>query len=147
VALNIVRDAPATRALDDRECVEIVRRAIGTSDVPIRLRDGKTWSASSQVADRFASGRVFLAGDAAHVITPYGGLGLNCGLPDVHNLAWKLVRGGRAQGSLRHTSSSAGLSLNRRRARISRTSPVLSAEARAQHVTGAHGAPSCRAGA
>src|SRR5690606_14264822 len=36
-------------------------------------------------------GRVFLAGDAAHVATPQGGFGMNCGIQDAHNLAWKLA--------------------------------------------------------
>ena len=42
-------------------------------------------------ADRFSSGRVFLAGDAAHVHSPAGGQGLNNGIQDAHNLAWKLA--------------------------------------------------------
>jgi putative polyketide hydroxylase len=47
-------------------------------------------------------GRVFLAGDAAQPTTPLGGLGMNCGLSDVHNLAGKLasVIGGSAAPSL-----------------------------------------------
>jgi hypothetical protein len=43
------------------------------------------------VSDRYRAGRVILAGDAAHVTTPEGGLGMNCGVADVHNLAWKLA--------------------------------------------------------
>jgi 2-polyprenyl-6-methoxyphenol hydroxylase-like FAD-dependent oxidoreductase len=42
-------------------------------------------------APRFQLGRVFLAGDAAHVHSPAGGQGLNTGLQDAHNLAWKLA--------------------------------------------------------
>lgn len=50
-------------------------------------------------------GRVFLAGDAAHVMTPYGGKGANSGVQDVHNLAWKLayVLQGKAAHTLLHT--------------------------------------------
>ena len=45
----------------------------------------------SQVAERYASGRVLLAGDAAHRFPPAGGFGMNTGIQDAHNLAWKLA--------------------------------------------------------
>ena len=44
-----------------------------------------------QVAERYRDGRVFLVGDAAHRFPPTGGLGLNTGVQDAHNLAWKLA--------------------------------------------------------
>lgn len=57
--------------------------------------DGANWFASyrlhHRVADRFRSGRAFLAGDAAHVHSPVGGQGMNTGLQDAHNLAFKLA--------------------------------------------------------
>ena len=43
-----------------------------------------------QIAERYSEGRVFLVGDAAHRFPPTGGLGLNTGVADVHNLVWKL---------------------------------------------------------
>jgi 2,4-dichlorophenol 6-monooxygenase len=43
------------------------------------------------LAERFQVGRTFLVGDAAHRHSPMGGLGLNTGIQDVHNLAWKLA--------------------------------------------------------
>ena len=54
------------------------------------------------VAARFDVGRVFLVGDAAHRFPPAGGFGMNTGIQDSHNLAWKLaaVLGGRAKPAL-----------------------------------------------
>lgn len=46
---------------------------------------------SAQVTERFRSGNVFLAGDAAHRFPPTGGMGLNSGVQDVHNLAWNMA--------------------------------------------------------
>ena len=60
------------------------------------------WEASAIVADRYRIGDVFLAGDAAHEMPPTGGFGLNTGVQDVHNLAWKIaaVIRGNADDSL-----------------------------------------------
>ena len=49
------------------------------------------WRATSDVARKFRDGRVFLAGDAAHLMPPNGGFGGNTGIHDAHNLAWKLA--------------------------------------------------------
>ena len=61
-----------------------------------------TYHVHHRVADRFRKGRVFLLGDAAHIHSPVGGQGMNTGIGDAINLAWKLaeVRNGRAPGSL-----------------------------------------------
>src|SRR5262249_59749348 len=55
------------------------------------------------LADQYRKGRVFLAGDAAHVFPPFGGQGLNTGIQDADNLAWKLaavINGAAAQALL-----------------------------------------------
>ncbi|TDD80098.1 3-(3-hydroxyphenyl)propionate hydroxylase [Actinomadura darangshiensis] len=66
----------------------------GTDRTDIRLT-GLTWSSIYRVnirmAERFRDGRVFLAGDAAHVHSPAGGQGLNTGVQDAYNLGWKLA--------------------------------------------------------
>ena len=49
------------------------------------------WTASAHVAERYRTGRIFLAGDAAHEMPPTGGFGMNSGLQDIGNLAWKLA--------------------------------------------------------
>lgn len=67
-----------------------IAEAIG-ADIPFELKSSSTWTAGfTLVAERFAAGRVFLAGDAAHLFTPTGGLGYNTGIDDAANLAWKL---------------------------------------------------------
>jgi 3-(3-hydroxy-phenyl)propionate hydroxylase len=68
----------------DPQAVEIVR--------------ARTYTHHSRVADRFVVGRVALVGDAAHLSPPWIGQGLNAGLRDVGNLAWKLA--GIVQGRL-----------------------------------------------
>src|SRR5258708_2228923 len=61
---------------------------------PTRLRDPRwltRWSAQLRQVPQYRVGRVFLAGDAAHVHSPAGGQGLNTGVQDAYNLAWKLA--------------------------------------------------------
>ncbi|GGI07532.1 FAD-dependent monooxygenase [Egicoccus halophilus] len=56
------------------------------------------WDLRVQVADRYRRGNVFIAGDAAHTHPPYGGYGLNNGMEDAVNLAWKLTAALRGWG-------------------------------------------------
>ena len=67
------------------------RAAIGVPDLAIEVMRISEWQIESLVAERFAAGRVFLVGDAAHHHPPTGGLGMNSALQDAHNLAWKLA--------------------------------------------------------
>ncbi|KAJ5176622.1 Monooxygenase FAD-binding [Penicillium canariense] len=71
-------------------CRAIIRTAIG-QDVPFDILSFRPWIFRRQIATTFQKGNVFLAGDAAHSFPPTGGLGLNCGLADVHNLAYKVA--------------------------------------------------------
>ncbi|MBR0858048.1 FAD-dependent monooxygenase [Bradyrhizobium liaoningense] len=86
-------------------CVDLVRRAVGVPDLPVEVLGINFWNCSAMVADRFGDGNVFLAGDAAHETTPSGGFGMNLGVQDVQNLAWKLaaVLRGEATPSLLDT--------------------------------------------
>lgn len=55
------------------------------------MRWSSVYRVSHRVASAYGRGRVFIAGDAAHIHPPVGGQGMNTGLQDVHNLAWKLA--------------------------------------------------------
>ncbi len=71
--------------------VDLVRSAAGVPDLAVRITGVTRWRATSEVADRYRAGQVFLAGDSAHVMPPTGGFGGNTGIHDAHNLAWKLA--------------------------------------------------------
>jgi 2-polyprenyl-6-methoxyphenol hydroxylase-like FAD-dependent oxidoreductase len=77
--------------IDKERCVAFVRSATGMPDANVEVEDIAPWRAVAEAADRFAEGRVFLVGDAAHVMPPMGGFGGNTGVQDAHNLAWKLA--------------------------------------------------------
>lgn len=72
-------------------CVELVRAATGIADLPVTIRGVMPWEAAGRTASGFSAGRVFIAGDAAHVMPPSGAFGSNTGIQDAHNLAWKLA--------------------------------------------------------
>jgi hypothetical protein len=83
--------ANAAADVSERRLVEFVRIGAGVPDLPVEIEGIARWRATSDVARRFQSGRVFLAGDAAHLMPPNGGFGGNTGIHDAHNLAWKLA--------------------------------------------------------
>ncbi|MBX3287198.1 MAG: FAD-dependent monooxygenase [Actinobacteria bacterium] len=72
-------------------CEAIVRAAMADREVPLEVLAVSTWTMTAQVAERYRAGRVLLVGDAAHRFPPTGGMGLNTGVADAHNLAWKLA--------------------------------------------------------
>lgn len=77
---------------DEETCRAGIYQAIGRSDFPVEIITTGQWELTALVADTFQSGRIFLAGDAAHTLPPNrGGYGANTGIHDVHNLAWKLA--------------------------------------------------------
>ena len=72
-------------------CLDWIRRAVGSSEAEAEILSVGTWTMNATVASSFRAGPVFLAGDAAHQLPPTGGFGMNTGVQDVHNLAWKLA--------------------------------------------------------
>ena len=83
-------------------CAALIRKGAGLPDLAVSVLGISPWEASAIVADNYRLGDVFLAGDAAHEMPPTGGFGLNTGVQDVHNLAWKIaaVLGGGADDRL-----------------------------------------------
>jgi 2-polyprenyl-6-methoxyphenol hydroxylase-like FAD-dependent oxidoreductase len=83
-------------------CVELVRHAVGLPDLEVEIKGMSPWQSAVRIAEKYRVGRIFLAGDAAHAMPPWGGFGANTGIQDAHNLAWKLaaVLEGRADGRL-----------------------------------------------
>ncbi|MPZ43157.1 MAG: hypothetical protein GEV05_07135 [Betaproteobacteria bacterium] len=102
--INLPLDA-AFEPYTSERCAEVVRLAAGVPDLDVEILGVDPWVAAAEVAERYRVGRVFLAGDAAHLMPPTGGFGLNTGVQDVHNLAWKLaaVLNGRAAPGLLDT--------------------------------------------
>ena len=95
--------------LKQDDVADRVREMTGVpADVPIDVLAVSRWEYEGLLAKRFRDRRVFLAGDAAHRHPPSGGLGLNCAVHDVHNLAWKLaaVLRGQADDELLDTYES-----------------------------------------
>ncbi|RBR15715.1 hypothetical protein FVER53590_13381 [Fusarium verticillioides] len=94
LAWNLEADDPEA-ILDEATQRDMIRKASGVQDLPdedIQLITTGKWDIAGLIADQFSSGRVFLAGDAAHALPPNrGGYGANTGIADAHNLAWKLA--------------------------------------------------------
>ena len=80
-----------TADISPERCTALVRSAIGVPDIAVEIEDVAIWKAVAECADAYRAGRVFIAGDAAHVVPPTGGFGGNTGVQDAANLAWKLA--------------------------------------------------------
>lgn len=68
----------------------IVRRCMGSDKIPYQIMGWSTWRRREVVAERMRKGRVFLAGDCVHSMSPTGGFGMNTSLGDTVDLGWKL---------------------------------------------------------
>lgn len=78
-------------AFSEAACRDIVRGEIGAEVAGLVIKGARPWAMSAQVARCYRSGNAFVVGDAAHRFPPTGGLGLNTGIADVDNLAWKIA--------------------------------------------------------
>ncbi len=72
-------------------CLQFIRNTFEIPDLKIEILDIEFWHMRVQIAENFRKGRLFLAGDAAHLLSPAGGFGMQTGIQDVHNLCWKLA--------------------------------------------------------
>lgn len=80
-----VEDFPPER------CIDLLRLVLGIPDLDISITSVLPWEPSATLVEQLQHDRIFLAGDAAHQMTPYGGQGATSGIAEVHNLAWKFA--------------------------------------------------------
>ncbi|OQV10446.1 FAD binding domain-containing protein [Cladophialophora immunda] len=82
------------KRFDESAMLKRMHNTLQIPDLKVELLSVNHWYVNALCATRYRSkkstGRVFMAGDAAHRIPPWGALGLNTGIQDVHNLVWKL---------------------------------------------------------
>jgi 2-polyprenyl-6-methoxyphenol hydroxylase-like FAD-dependent oxidoreductase len=76
--------------LETLNAPERLRYALG-ENIPFELLAVRPWTGHCVVAERYQQGRVFLAGDAAHLLWPAGGFGMNTGVGDAVDIGWKLA--------------------------------------------------------
>lgn len=81
----------ASGAETDRDWPALLRQVLGVPVPDLEVISVLGWQSEMRVADAYRAGRVFLAGDAAHVMPPFAANGANTGIADAHNLAWKLA--------------------------------------------------------
>jgi 2-polyprenyl-6-methoxyphenol hydroxylase-like FAD-dependent oxidoreductase len=96
-----------SKDLTDERAFELLRAGLGDDQARVTVENIMHWDARADAAEKFQKGRVFLVGDAAHVMPPSGGFGGNTGVQDAHNIAWKLamVLNGQAGPDLLSTYS------------------------------------------
>ena len=76
---------------DEARCRKLIFAAIGAEPADLKIKGVRSWFMSAQTARRYRDLNVFLVGDAGHRFPPTGGLGLNTGVGDIDNLAWKIA--------------------------------------------------------
>ncbi|MEM8768804.1 MAG: FAD-dependent monooxygenase, partial [Pseudomonadota bacterium] len=76
-------------SIDEDKFATLLKASIG-ADVPIEIQSMNAWRMTAQISSGYRAGGIFLVGDAAHRFPPTGGIGMNTGFQDAHNLVWKL---------------------------------------------------------
>jgi 2-polyprenyl-6-methoxyphenol hydroxylase-like FAD-dependent oxidoreductase len=124
------RDAPITQA----EVEASIQRVSGTDVKIVSMTTATRWTDNARQATTYRMGRVLLAGDAAHVHSPFGGQGLNLGLVDAANLGFKLAAAVKGRDHLldsytaeRHPVAARVLENTRAQVALMRPDPLTSA--------------------
>jgi 2-polyprenyl-6-methoxyphenol hydroxylase-like FAD-dependent oxidoreductase len=86
---SIVRSGDGSRALTEEEIRACIVDAVGI-EFEYDILSVMPWTRRQLVAEQYRSSRVFIAGDAAHMMSPTGGFGMNTGVGDIVDLAWKI---------------------------------------------------------
>ncbi|GIX62267.1 FAD-dependent monooxygenase, putative [Babesia caballi] len=98
---EFVAQIPFFSEIEDAEgyteaaCAAHINESVGTTLSDLRIINIKKWTVSTEIAGTFVdpeSCRVMIVGDAAHIVAPAGGQGMNMGIADSYNLAWRLGR-------------------------------------------------------
>jgi 2-polyprenyl-6-methoxyphenol hydroxylase-like FAD-dependent oxidoreductase len=85
------RVANANETLTKEAGIELVRATADEPELTVKVINISKWEMAALNAEQYRHGRIFLCGDAAHRIPPTGGMGMNTGIGDAHNLAWKIA--------------------------------------------------------
>lgn len=75
--------------IDEEKFASLLQAAVG-AEVALQVHSMQSWRMSAQISSSYQQGGVFLVGDAAHRFPPTGGIGMNTGFQDAHNLVWKI---------------------------------------------------------
>ena len=87
--MSIIRSSADGRVLDEPEIRSAIERAVGRR-FDYEILSAVPWQRREQVAETFGDGPAFIAGDAAHAMSPTGGFGMNTGIGDAVDLSWKI---------------------------------------------------------
>lgn len=85
------RQVDANEKLTREPAIELVRATVEEPALEVNVINISKWEMAALNAEQYRDGRIFLCGDAAHRIPPTGGMGMNTGIGDAHNLAWKMA--------------------------------------------------------
>jgi putative polyketide hydroxylase len=83
--------SPGLLSFSQGELADLIQRAVGVDALRPQIERLSTFTFAAQMAERYAQGRCFLVGDAAHRMTPRGGTGMNTAIQDSFDLGWKLA--------------------------------------------------------
>ena len=78
--------------ITDEYLASRIKEALGIEQIEIKIKSISFWKMTLQIAEKWHHKNIFLLGDAAHCFPPTGGLGMNSGIGDAHNLGWKIAQ-------------------------------------------------------